>query len=80
MSFTPVTVMNEKVFTTRQKIPPELGIDVKTLRKCLKKYNIDLKPGLVPQCVCEEIKEKLKLYKSAGISSENGTKFVDNNN
>jgi hypothetical protein len=80
MSFKLVTVMIEKVFTTRQKIADELGIDVKTLRKCLKKYNVDLKPGLVPQCVLEEIKEKFKLYKSSKVSAENGTEFEGKEN
>jgi hypothetical protein len=55
--------MKEKSFITRQEIAGELGIDVKTLRRCIKKYDIDLKPGLLPVGVANEIKEIFKKIK-----------------
>jgi hypothetical protein len=80
MSFTLVTVMIEKVFTTRQKIADELGIDVKTFRRCLRKLNIDLNPGLVPIGIANEIKKILKQKGSLSIHSKNGMKFDHNKN
>jgi hypothetical protein len=49
--------MSEKSFVTRQQIADDLGIDVKTLRRYLKKYDVKLKPGLVHVCKAVEIKE-----------------------
>ena len=71
--------MKEKSFTTRQQLAEDLGIDVKTLRRCLQKYEIDLKPGLIPVGVADDIKEVLRKFRLSESSSNNGTKFDANN-
>jgi len=71
--------MIEKSFVTRQQISEELGIDAKTLRLYLKKYDIDLKPGLVPVGVANEIKEVFRKFKLSAASLKNGTDFDETN-
>jgi len=71
--------VREKSFITRQQIAEDLGIDVKTFRRCLKKYDIDLKPGLVPVGVADEIKEVFRKFKLSDASLKNGTDFDETN-
>lgn len=75
-----VYITMEKLFKTRQEIARELGVDVKTLKRYLRNYEFELKPGLVPRGVADEIKEKIKIFRSSNISAENGTDFEDNKN
>jgi hypothetical protein len=72
--------MIQKLFTTRQQIADNLGIDVKTFRRYLKKFDIDLKPGLMPVGVADEIMEIFKRFRLSDPSSlNNETKFDDKN-
>ncbi len=71
--------MIKKSFVTRQQIAEELGIDVKTFRCCLKRYNINLKPGLVPIGVAEEIKVVFGKFKLSEDSLKSGMKFDTTN-
>jgi len=71
--------MIEKSFITRQQISEDLGIDVKTFRRCLKKYDIDLKPGLIPVGVAAEIKEVFRKFNQSATSVKNGTEFDTEN-